>query len=97
MAVLAKQGFQQAVVGPGQRLFELREPVVGRNRNILGLVEHERFSSLAVCAAFSLSLSLYPFGTAQKGREEISVIPWRVIENAMRATEYAPGAAARGR
>ena len=89
IAVAVKQRVQQTVVGPRQRFLELRQPIVGAYRNVVGLVEHARFSSPAVCAAFSCIRSLYPFGMAQKGRDEMPPIPT--------ATGYDPVPAARGR
>ncbi len=75
VALLVKQGFQRAVIGLSQRGFELRQPVIDGERKIVGFIEHARFSSPAVYAAFSLLRSLYPFGMAQKGREEMPDIP----------------------
>src|SRR6202035_3433437 len=37
-----EQGFEQAVVGPGEGAFELRQPVFGGDRNIVRSVQHWR-------------------------------------------------------
>ena len=75
IAIGVEQRIQQAVVGARQRVLELGEPIVGGYRKIVGLVEHGRFSSPAVFAAFSLVRTLYPSGRAQNGRDEITPIP----------------------
>jgi hypothetical protein len=67
---------EQVVIGPGERILELREPIVCVDRNIAGFVEHARFSSQAVFAAFSLYRTLYSFGIEQKGRDEMPPIRW---------------------
>jgi hypothetical protein len=66
---------QQGAIGLSERFLELSKPIVGGYRTVVRPVEHARFPSPAVCAAFFLRWSLYPFGTMQEGREEISPIP----------------------
>ena len=69
IAVRVKQRFQRTIVGLRQRVFELREPTVRGDRNIVRFVEHARFSAPAVCRGGFPDRSLYRFGIAQKGRE----------------------------
>jgi hypothetical protein len=46
------QRLQQDRIGLCERVFELGQPVFGGDRNIIGFIEHARFSSPAVYAAF---------------------------------------------
>jgi hypothetical protein len=62
------------MVGFFQRVFELRQPVVGSDRNIVRLVEHARFLAIGRPSGAFPAASLYPFSMTQKGRGEISDI-----------------------
>src|SRR6185369_17797925 len=68
VAVRMEQCLQQGFIGLSERFLELRKPVVGGYRTVVRPVEHGRYPSPAVCAAFPCQ-SVYPFGTAQKGRK----------------------------
>ena len=60
VAVGMEQGFQRAVVRLRQRLLELAKPIVGGYRTIVRPVEHARFLSAAVYAAFPCSAKPIP-------------------------------------
>ena len=70
-----EQVVQQRGIGLSERFFELCKPIVGGYRTVIRPVEHARFPFPAVYAA-PYPHSLYPFATAQKGRGEISVMPF---------------------
>ena len=89
IAVGVEQLIQQGVIGLSERFLELCKPIVGGYRTVVRPVEHARFPSPAVCAAFFLRRSLYLFVTALKGREEMPPIPIM--------TGSAPDPAGRGR
>jgi hypothetical protein len=52
MAVGMKQGFEQIAIRPDEGIVELCQPIIGGDRAVVRFVEHGRFSSPAVFAAF---------------------------------------------
>ena len=64
IAVGVKQGFQHTVVGGCECIFELSQPVIGGDRDIVGLVEHPRFSWPLPLRRSLWGNSLHPFGSS---------------------------------